>query len=87
MLDTIAIADCALEIHANDLDDLFANAARALADVMVDPDTVSRDVGRTLSLEARALVYRDLGEVVDMVHRLDISRKIASLRPIGNIKG
>lgn len=55
VLDTIAIADCALEIHANDLDDLFATAARALADVMVDPDTVSRDVERTLSLEARAL--------------------------------
>lgn len=55
MLDAIAIADCALEIHADDLDDLFATAARALADVMVDPDTVSRDVERTLSLQARAL--------------------------------
>jgi SHS2 domain-containing protein len=55
VLEDIAIADCALEIHANDLDDLFATAASALADVMVDPGTVSRDVGRTLSLKARAL--------------------------------
>ena len=55
MLDTIAIADCALEIHGRDLDDLFATAARALADLMVDPDTMPRDVERTLSLEARAL--------------------------------
>ncbi len=30
VLDTIAIADCAPEIHADDLDDLFATAARAL---------------------------------------------------------
>jgi SHS2 domain-containing protein len=54
-LDTIAIADCALEIHGRDLDDLFATAARALADVMVDPDTVPHDVERTLRLEAREL--------------------------------
>jgi hypothetical protein len=33
-LDAIAIADCALEIHGGDLDDLFATAGRALADVM-----------------------------------------------------
>ena len=55
MLETIAIADCAFEIHGRDLDDLFATAARALADLMVDPQTVPRDVERTLSLEARAL--------------------------------
>jgi SHS2 domain-containing protein len=55
VLDAIAIADCALEIHGHDLDDLFATAARALAEVMVDPDTVPRDVERTLRLEARAL--------------------------------
>jgi len=55
VLDAIAIADCALEIHGRDLDDLFATAARALADVMVEPDTVARDVERPLRLEARAL--------------------------------
>jgi SHS2 domain-containing protein len=55
VLETIAIADCALEIRGGDLDDLFATAARALADVMVDPATLTRDVGRTLTLEARAL--------------------------------
>ena len=199
VLDAVAIADCALEIHGGDLDDLFATAARALADVMVERDTVARDVERTLRLEARALdlllhdfelvvhrkgatrafgpgtpdvpaayrafgqpviiggsmetgsallvgtahamtetfgstahgagrtmsraqakrrvwgetlvremrergivvraaspagvaeeagfAYKDLGEVVDTVHRLDISRKVVSLRPIGNIKG
>jgi SHS2 domain-containing protein len=55
VLDAIAIADCALEIHGRDLDDLFATAARALAETMVDPDTVARDVERTLLLQSRAL--------------------------------
>ncbi len=55
VLETIAIADCALEIHGGDLGDLFATAARALAETMVDPATVSRDVERTLQLQARAL--------------------------------
>lgn len=51
----MVVADCALEIEGSDLDDLFATAARALADVMVDPATVSRDVERHVRLEAPAL--------------------------------
>jgi tRNA-splicing ligase RtcB len=37
--------------------------------------------------EEAAVAYKNLDEVVDVVHRLDIARKVASLRPIGNIKG
>ena len=55
VLDNIALADCAFEIHGCDLDDLFATAARALADLMVDPETVARDIDRTVRLEAPAL--------------------------------
>jgi SHS2 domain-containing protein len=55
VIEAIAIADCALEIRGDDLDDLFATAARALADVMVDPETVAHDVEREVRLEARAL--------------------------------
>lgn len=54
-LDMVAIADCALEIHGRDLDDLFATCARALADLMVDPMTVARDVERDVRLEAGGL--------------------------------
>jgi RNA-splicing ligase RtcB len=32
-------------------------------------------------------LYRDLAEVVDVLHRLDISRRVVTLTPIGNIKG
>ena len=37
--------------------------------------------------EEAGFAYKDLAEVVDTVHRLDISRPVVSLRPIGNIKG
>jgi tRNA-splicing ligase RtcB len=37
--------------------------------------------------EEAGFAYKDLAAVVDTVHRLDISRRVVSLRPIGNIKG
>jgi tRNA-splicing ligase RtcB len=37
--------------------------------------------------EEAGFAYKDLTAVVDVLHRLDISRKVASLTPIGNIKG
>ncbi|MBI2466619.1 MAG: RtcB family protein [Candidatus Rokubacteria bacterium] len=37
--------------------------------------------------EEAGVAYKDLNAVVDVVHRLDISRKVAFLTPIGNIKG
>ncbi len=37
--------------------------------------------------EEAGFAYKDLAAVVDVLDRLDISRKVASLSPIGNIKG
>jgi tRNA-splicing ligase RtcB len=37
--------------------------------------------------EEAGFAYKSLSEVVDVVHRLDISRRVVSLAPIGNIKG
>jgi tRNA-splicing ligase RtcB len=37
--------------------------------------------------EEAGFAYKDLDEVVDVVHRLGISRRVVSLRPLGNIKG
>ncbi|HEU5395492.1 MAG TPA: RtcB family protein [Candidatus Methylomirabilis sp.] len=37
--------------------------------------------------EEAGFAYKDLTAVVDVLHRLRISRKVASLSPIGNIKG
>jgi tRNA-splicing ligase RtcB len=46
-----------------------------------------RAASRSGVAEEAGVAYKDLSEVVDVVHRLDVSRKVASLRPIGNIKG
>jgi SHS2 domain-containing protein len=52
IIEEAAIADCALAVEGTDLDDLFATAARALADLMVDPATLSLTLERTITLEA-----------------------------------
>jgi len=48
---------------------------------------VVRAASKSGVAEEAGFAYKDLGEVVDVVHRLDVSRRVVSLRPIGNIKG
>ena len=48
---------------------------------------VVRAASKSGVAEEAGFAYKDLGEVVDVLHRLDLSRKVASLTPIGNIKG
>lgn len=54
-LDTIALADCAVDLEAASLDDLFETAARAVAEIMVDPATVAVTVERPAALTAPSL--------------------------------
>jgi SHS2 domain-containing protein len=54
-LDDVALADCAMEVEGSDPDDLFETAAAALAQLMVDPATVTLSVDRTIELDADAL--------------------------------
>jgi tRNA-splicing ligase RtcB len=71
--------------------------SRAQAKKRVRGDTLIRDMAargivvRAASksgvAEEAGFAYKDLGEVVDVLHRLDVSRKVVSLTPIGNIKG
>jgi tRNA-splicing ligase RtcB len=37
--------------------------------------------------EEAGLAYKDISEVVESVDRAGITKKVAELRPIGNIKG
>jgi SHS2 domain-containing protein len=74
VLETMAVADCALEVRGSDVADVFETAALALADLMVDPATVVPDVEWTITLEAASL---------DLL----LGGRVVSLRPIGNIKG
>lgn len=48
--------------------------------------TVRAKVRGTLAEEMRG-AYKDVGRVVDVMHRAEISRKVCRLRPIGVIKG
>lgn len=55
LVESIALADCALDVEGTDLDDLFATAARALVDLMIDPATLPVTLMRTVTLSAPAL--------------------------------
>ena len=66
-LDDVAIADCAWEIEAADLPDLFGTAAAALADLTVDPATLVGSAEAHLELTADALdllLFDFLGELI-----------------------
>ncbi|MEK7700646.1 MAG: archease [candidate division NC10 bacterium] len=68
-LELVAVADCAVEIEGDDLDDLFVTAARTLAEVMVDPATVRTGVERSVELTAPSLdllLYDWLSELIYM---------------------
>jgi tRNA-splicing ligase RtcB (3'-phosphate/5'-hydroxy nucleic acid ligase) len=48
---------------------------------------VVRAASRSGVAEEAGFAYKDLGDVVNVVDRLGISRRVVSLRPIGSIKG
>jgi Uncharacterized conserved protein len=71
--------------------------SRAQAKKLVRGDTLIRDMAargivvRAASksgvAEEAGFAYKDLSAVVDVLDRLDLSRRVATLSPIGNIKG
>jgi tRNA-splicing ligase RtcB len=46
-----------------------------------------RSAGRATLMEEIPEAYKDVSEVVEVVHRAGISKKVAQLRPLGVIKG
>ena len=54
---------------------------------MEERGIVVRAASKSGVAEEAGFAYKDLEAVVDVLHRLDISRKVVSLTPIGNIKG
>ena len=75
-LDSVAIADCAVEVTGHDLDDLFETAARALAELMVDPPTVPRVSERTVTLSAPALDMLLYDWLSELIYAKDAERVI-----------
>lgn len=67
VLEAMAVADCALDVEGESLDDLFETAARAVAELMVDPATVSPSAEREVALTASSLdllLYDWLSELI-----------------------
>jgi tRNA-splicing ligase RtcB (3'-phosphate/5'-hydroxy nucleic acid ligase) len=54
---------------------------------MEERGIIVRAASKSGVAEEAGFAYKDLSEVVDVVHRLDVSRRVVSLKPIGNIKG
>jgi tRNA-splicing ligase RtcB len=59
---------------------------KLLAD-MAARGIVVRAASKSGVAEEAGFAYKDLGAVVDVLDRIDISHKVASFTPIGNIKG
>jgi tRNA-splicing ligase RtcB len=54
---------------------------------MEDKGIIVRSAGRETLAEEMSEAYKDVSDVVEVVHRAGISAKVARLRPIGVIKG
>jgi len=75
-LEEVAVADCAVEVEGNDLDDLFATAASALAEVMVDPATVPITVERCITVTAPQLDLLLYDWLSELIYRKDRDREV-----------
>ena len=54
---------------------------------MEERGIIVRAASKSGVAEEAGFAYKDLSAVVDVLDRLDISRKVVTLSPIGNIKG
>ncbi|MDA4124288.1 MAG: archease [Thaumarchaeota archaeon] len=66
-LPDIALADIAFEVESTSVDGLFEDCARALSDIMVDPETLGSKTSRRVSLTSEdldRLLYDFLTELI-----------------------
>ncbi len=54
---------------------------------MAERGIIVRAASKSGVAEEAGFAYKDLSEVARVVEHLDVSRKVVSLRPIGNVKG
>jgi tRNA-splicing ligase RtcB len=60
---------------------------RSIRREMEDRNIIVISAGRETLAEEMSEAYKDISSVVDVVHRADISKKVARLRPMGVVKG
>jgi tRNA-splicing ligase RtcB len=64
-----------------------AAKGRAINRELEDKGIIVRSVGNRVLKEEMPEAYKDVSQVVDVVHGAGISLKVAKLRPMGVIKG
>jgi tRNA-splicing ligase RtcB len=64
-----------------------ATQGRAIARELADKGIIVRSVGRKTLQEEVPEAYKDVSEVVEVVHNAGLSRKVAKMRPLGVVKG
>ncbi len=64
-----------------------AAKGRSIQQELLDRGVVARARGRHGLDEEQPEAYKDVNQVVDVLHKADISRRVAKLRPVGVIKG
>jgi SHS2 domain-containing protein len=75
-LDQVALADCAVRIEADGLDDLFETGAAALAELMVDPATITRSTERHIALTAPRVDLLFYDWLSELIFRKDRDREV-----------
>ena len=60
---------------------------RSISREMEDQGIIVRAAGRGILAEEMSEAYKDVSNVVDVVHNAGIARKVARLRPMGVVKG
>jgi len=79
-------ADLGLRATASTLERLMAKG-RNIQEELLRGGVVARSRSRDRLAEEQPQAYKDVGIVVDVVHRAGLSLKVARLRPLGVIKG
>jgi tRNA-splicing ligase RtcB len=64
-----------------------AARGRRIAEELAARGVIARATGREALAEEMPEAYKDVKDVVEVVHRFGISRKVARLRPVGVVKG
>jgi tRNA-splicing ligase RtcB len=64
-----------------------AARGRRIVDELAKRGVVARAAGHQALAEEMPEAYKDVAEVVNVVHRFGISTRVARLRPLGVIKG
>jgi len=66
---------------------ISACSGRSIAKELEEKGIIVKSAGRSTLAEEAPEAYKDVNDVVDVVHKLGISRKVCRMRPLGVVKG